>query len=478
MDRSFERLNDESRERLAALVATLTPTQLSIDLGEGWTVASALAHTGFWDRWQASRWEQMLAGKWSADDESVIEAEHLANDSLHPYWAGIAATDVPKLALDAATRLDALIASAPDEIVAKLEGGPSAYLLHRHNHRGDHVDHIERAIAEAAEEATDGSFAAKNAASRRRLAAVVERLRAEDMALPTETTEEGSWTIAQVLGHLAFWDRSLETRWQMARDAGDAGGAGGAGRGPIEPTYFPGGATEAINRPLAELVGSWSERLGPAVGAEAVAAAESLDAVIEELAPRLPAGTVSVTPRVLNRWIHREAHLDQIERGLVARRPAAAAATDVSFRDRNDASRARLTEFVESLTAEDAARAVGDGSWTVGMLLGHMAFWDRFLAARWRTGLASGATAPISVTHEVADLLNDALPTQWAALAAAGVEALRAEVVAAADEVDSVIGSLPASVPTDAILAERPAVLDRSLHRVEHLADLDKALGR
>ncbi len=92
---SLQRANDESRERLDSLVSTLTPTQLAIDLGEGWTVASALAHTGFWDRWQAARWTEMLAGRWTADDQSIIAAEHLANDALHPYWARIDATDVP-----------------------------------------------------------------------------------------------------------------------------------------------------------------------------------------------------------------------------------------------------------------------------------------------------------------------------------------------------------------------------------------------
>lgn len=50
-DRGFQDANDQSRERLARLVATLTPARLAVDLGEGWTVASALAHMGFWDRW-------------------------------------------------------------------------------------------------------------------------------------------------------------------------------------------------------------------------------------------------------------------------------------------------------------------------------------------------------------------------------------------------------------------------------------------
>jgi len=148
-DRSFESANDESRARLARLAATLTTAQLATDLGEGWTVASALAHMGFWDRWQAGRWTEMLAGTWSADEASVMAAERLANSALHPYWSGIDAANIPTLAIEAAATLDALVARAPDAMVAQLEGGANAFLLHRHRHRDEHLDHIERMLAAA-----------------------------------------------------------------------------------------------------------------------------------------------------------------------------------------------------------------------------------------------------------------------------------------------------------------------------------------
>lgn len=38
---------------MARLFASLTPARMAIDLGGGWTVASAVAHTGFCDRWEA-----------------------------------------------------------------------------------------------------------------------------------------------------------------------------------------------------------------------------------------------------------------------------------------------------------------------------------------------------------------------------------------------------------------------------------------
>jgi hypothetical protein len=51
------------------------------------------------------------------------------------------------LAIEAAATLDALVAQAPDALVEKLEVGPSAYLLRRHRHRGEHLDHIERVLS-------------------------------------------------------------------------------------------------------------------------------------------------------------------------------------------------------------------------------------------------------------------------------------------------------------------------------------------
>ena len=305
--RSFESANDQSRERLARLVATLTPNQLHVDLGEGWTVASALAHTGFWDRWQAARWTEMLEGRWTADDESVIEAEHLANDALHPYWSGVAAADVPGLALEAATNLDALIASAPDSLIDAVLASPSAYLVNRFRHRSEHIDHIERSIA-------------------------------------------------------------------------------------------------AVRRS----VGSW---------------------------------------------------------------------VDHSYLERNAASLARLREVIGRLTPADLGRLAGDGEWNVGQVIGHLNFWDRFLAARWRASLAGGVgEQPSYLPNELADLLNDGLPPTWDAFASAGGDALFAEALAAAEEVDGIIAGLPESTPVEAILNERPALLDRSFHRGSHLDQIERLL--
>jgi len=50
MDRPFLAENAQERERLRSLVGRLTDEELSLPLGNGWTVAVALAHLAFWDQ--------------------------------------------------------------------------------------------------------------------------------------------------------------------------------------------------------------------------------------------------------------------------------------------------------------------------------------------------------------------------------------------------------------------------------------------
>ena len=322
-DRGFERANDESRARLASLVETLRPAQLAVDLGGGWTVASALAHVGVWDRWQAARWTEMLAGTWAAQDESIIAAEHLANASLDPYLAAISASGIPAVALEAATRLDALISGAPDATVEALEGSPSAYMLHRHRHRGEHLDQIERGLEVA-------------------LAAAVA----------------------------------------------------GAGAG-------------------------------------------------------LAVGTAS----------------------------GAAAGTALGDHlTRNEASRAQLSAVLATISDADLSIAADEGGWTIGQVLGHLTLWDRFLAARWRAALAADPGAqPTQIPPDLADLLNDALPPTWSSFSVAAPQAAVADTLDAAEVVDRLIATLPAATPVATIMAERPALLDRSIHRLEHIRTIERA---
>ncbi len=145
-----------------------------------------------------------------------------------------------------------------------------------------------------------------------------------------------------------------------------------------------------------------------------------------------------------------------------------------SFVDRNEESRARLRRVVEALTDEDGRRPAGDG-WTVAALLGHIAHWDRFVAVRWRRSAAIGAATPEPVPDAVADLINDAALPTWAALPASVAGSL---AVAAAEEVDGIVARL-SDVAVAAVVEDgRSRLVDRSLHRAEHLDLIDRALER
>jgi hypothetical protein len=311
-DRGYERLNDVSRERLTRLAGSLTRAQLEIDLARGWSVASAFGHMGFWDRWQAVRLGLMVVGAVPLDHASVVMMEHMANEALEPFLAESPLPDAPNLALAAAERLDAVIAGLPDDFARSLLGTPDEFLLNRHRHRNEHLDQIERGIEAAREAVRDDPYLERNAASRARMAAVVVRLAPGDLALPTEPTEEGSWTVAGVLGHVMFWDRSMESRW---RDALAAAGPSG----PVDVSGIPFALVDSINAPLDVMFENWGDRLGTGLGAAAVAAAASLDALIEANAHRLPPGAIATRPAAVNRWRHRESHIEAVERALKSR---------------------------------------------------------------------------------------------------------------------------------------------------------------
>lgn len=305
-NRSFERANDESRERLARLAATLTPDRLAVDLGGGWTVASALAHMAFWDRWQAERWRAVLEGEWLADDRSVITSEHLANIGLDPILMRVESDGLPAEAVQAAEVIDRLIASAPDATVEWIEGGLSAYLLHRHRHRCEHLDQIERALAatSGADKPLDRSYLERNDASRARLRELVGRLTPGDLARPISPTEEGSWTVGQTLGHLAFWDRFLTSRWRAAQAAGPS----------HQPGYLPDELAGLLNAGLEPFLAAFAGGSGAGLMAEVLAAAEAIDGLIASLPAEAPfVAVLANRPPLLDRSVHREAHLDQIE---------------------------------------------------------------------------------------------------------------------------------------------------------------------
>lgn len=130
--------NDAQRKRLEAL--TVRTDGLNKDLGGGWTVGVALAHLAFWDR-RASillrRWQEHGAPPDDPDDDVI-------NESLLVEWRILPAQEAAELAVQAARAVDAAVNSLDDKTIAAILDRGDRWLLHRGNHRREHLDQIEQ----------------------------------------------------------------------------------------------------------------------------------------------------------------------------------------------------------------------------------------------------------------------------------------------------------------------------------------------
>lgn len=147
--------------------------------------------------------------------------------------------------------------------------------------------------------------------------------------------------------------------------------------------------------------------------------------------------------------------------------------TDRLFERANARASAELRGLVETLSAEDLVIDAG-GGWTAAVLLAHLAFWDRWQVVRWRDAAAAGLPVPADVSDNVPDLANAALEPTWRALPG---EVAAALALAAAAEVDALAAGLPDASVDAAVAAARPRLVDRSLHRLEHVAQIRRAIG-
>jgi hypothetical protein len=151
----------------------------------------------------------------------------------------------------------------------------------------------------------------------------------------------------------------------------------------------------------------------------------------------------------------------------------AATGVDRSYVERNHAAAERLERTLAGIGPIEAD-AVADGGWTVSALLAHLAFWDRYVLVRWQAR-EPGALAPLDVPAHVADLVNDAAMPGWAHLSWPAVQEL---VRRAARETDAFLAGLPDEAVAAVIAEGRPRLVDRSLHRAEHIATIERTIGR
>ena len=139
--------------------------------------------------------------------------------------------------------------------------------------------------------------------------------------------------------------------------------------------------------------------------------------------------------------------------------------------ERNRASLDRLRALGAALSEDDLARAIAP-PWTAAGLFAHTGFWDRFVLERWKLTAERGETTPAQVDGGSMERTNDASLSQWMSIPP---RAALAQCLAAAHEVDAFVRALRDDVRAALEREGRPRLVDRSLHREDHLPTFEKA---
>ncbi len=142
---------------------------------------------------------------------------------------------------------------------------------------------------------------------------------------------------------------------------------------------------------------------------------------------------------------------------------------DTGYNERNRVQTRRLKEL-RRLSDGDLRRPVGE-HWTVGIALAHIQYWDgRAVGAleAWRRhGL------PLTLWTSGEGVINDVLLPVWGECSPR--EALE-QAIKTAEVLDRIVEDLSPE-EAEAVATQRYRVLDRSMHRSEHLDEVDAALN-
>jgi hypothetical protein len=149
----------------------------------------------------------------------------------------------------------------------------------------------------------------------------------------------------------------------------------------------------------------------------------------------------------------------------------AGSAVNSEIEEGNSASRSWLAGILTRLSEDDMKRRIGE-DWTVSALLAHLAFWDRFCRARWLHAQRTGATTPGPLDDALLELINDADLSHWAVIPP---RIAAEECLEAAERIDALVGSLDDEVARKIEAEGRRRLIDRSIHRREHLSSIDAA---
>lgn len=141
--------------------------------------------------------------------------------------------------------------------------------------------------------------------------------------------------------------------------------------------------------------------------------------------------------------------------------------------ERNRLSRERMATLTERMDADALRRPMGE-HWTIAASLVHLSYWDGFVAQRWTHANANGLATPASFESLLEDLVNDTLTPLL--LRVPADEAI-GPALEAALAVEQIIAGL-SDERVEAVKREaRLRLIDRSIHRIEHLDEIEVALA-
>ena len=144
MDRPFVSENANERERLQLLVERLTDEELMFPIGNGWTIAVALAHLAFWDQRAL-----FVIRKWKKDgvEPSAIDFDAI-NDALLSICLAVPPRKAANLAISSAEAIDRELEEASTELIHEIVGLGEKFWLCRSIHRKEHLDEIEEFLSD------------------------------------------------------------------------------------------------------------------------------------------------------------------------------------------------------------------------------------------------------------------------------------------------------------------------------------------
>ena len=148
--------------------------------------------------------------------------------------------------------------------------------------------------------------------------------------------------------------------------------------------------------------------------------------------------------------------------------------TDRSHDVENRRQRERLQAVTDRLTEAEVGRPMPAG-WTVGAVLGHLAFWDQralVLLEEWARD--NFGALPRRLDEGDVDWINDATKPFLLALAPRRAAEL---AMAAANAADRAVAALSDDAVTRNAAGGHPVNLLRAEHRREHLDEIERALG-